>query len=153
MVYPEYEQYKSKYLEIQSKYNEILLEKENLFTKTQPNAITYDKDKVQSCNFSNSFDDYVIEKEKKRIDERLKEAKHIVDERLYLLRIKEIDLRQSRDKYDRVYVYKYIDGFKIYQIAKVLNYSQSQVYRMIERIEKKDAKKCEKICDNIESED
>ena len=57
MVYLEYERFKVKYLEIQNNYNDILTEKENLFTKTQPNAIRYDKENVQGGTFENGFDD------------------------------------------------------------------------------------------------
>ena len=146
MIYLEYERFKVKYLEIQNKYNEILTEKENLFTKTQPNAIRYDKESVQGGQPVNGFDEYLIEKESKRIDERLREARQLLDDREKLLRLKEDELRKSRDIINKIYVLKYIDGMHPKKIADSLNYSRSQVYRMLNSIKsaiRKDATKCD----------
>ena len=146
MVYLEYERFKVKYLEIQNNYNDILTEKENLFTKTQPNAIRYDKENVQGGTFENGFDEYLIAKESKKIDERLNEARQLLDDREKLLRLKEDELRKSRDRIDVIYVLKYIDGVHPSKIAKNLNYSKSQVYRMLSKIQstlRKDATKCD----------
>ena len=60
MVYLEYEFQKAKFHEVQRVFNELLNEKERLFTKTQPKAITYDGDRVQGGEHANVLDDYVI---------------------------------------------------------------------------------------------
>lgn len=147
MVYPEYEAYKSKYIIIQGVYNSILTEKEALFEKTQAKAIRYDKEKVQSSVGGNGFDEYLIAVEKKKIDKRLNVARQLMEDRERLLQIKEKELRQSHDRMDIIYAMRYIDGKKPYLIAKALNYSNSQVYRILNQIDrdiKKDATKCEK---------
>ena len=102
-VFIDYELYKSKYLEIQVKYNEILTEKENLFTKTQPNAIRYDKMQVQGGTYGSGFDEYMIAKEKAKIDERLIEARQLLEDRERLLKLKEKELRASKDNLDQIY--------------------------------------------------
>ena len=144
MVYLEYEEYKLKYLETQKIFNSILMEQEELFTKTQPDAIKYDKDRVQSSPSNSQFDNYLIQKEKLRIDERLKEVKALIEERKFILKKKEEELRQSHDKFDIIYTWKYIDRMRVERIAKKMHYSVPQIYRYIRDIECaiKDDKKC-----------
>ena len=147
MVYLEYESFKKRYLATQHEYSAILMEKENLFTMTQPKAIKYNSDRVQSSHSGNVFDDYLIAKESKQIDERLSEARSLLDDREKLLELKEKELRLSNDKTDIVYCLKYIEGMSTNSIAKRLNYSKSQVYRVLDRIKieiRKDGKKCDK---------
>lgn len=146
MIYLEYEQYRAKYHEIQKLYNRIIEEQENLFTKTQPNAIRYDKDNVQGGFPVNNLDEYLIAKEKKQIDKRLNETRQLLDDRERLLRLKEKELRESRDIINKIYVLKYIDGMHPSKIADNLNYSRSQVYRILNSIQsaiRKDATKCD----------
>lgn len=137
MVFLEYESFKTNYLKTQRMCEKILEEQERLFTKTQPNAIRYDKDKVQGGFPVNNLDQYMIEKEKKQIDGRLKEAKQLLKDRKDLLILKEQELRESKDTIDIVYVFKYIENVNPEHIALYLNYSKSQIYRIIEKIEQK----------------
>lgn len=148
MVFLEYEEYKRQYLETQRIFNSILMEQEELFTRTQPNAVRYDKDRVQTSPSNSQFDDYISQKESRRIDERLKEAKTLLEDREYILHKKEDELRQSMDIHDVIYLYKFVDGMSVNKIAKKLNYSISQIYRYIQIIE--DATKCEKKCDILQ---
>lgn len=135
-VFIDYELYKRKYLEIQVKYNEILTEKENLFTKTQPNAIRYDKMQVQGGTYGNGFDEYMIAKESAKIDERLIEARQLLEDRERLLKLKEKELRASKDKLDQIYCMRFVDNKRPYAIARSLNYSESQIYRILDKIQK-----------------
>lgn len=136
-VYIDYELYKIKYLEIQAKYNDILTEKENLFTKTQPNAIRYDKLQIEGGKLrGNGFDEYMIAKENAKIDERLIEARQLLGDRERLLKLKEKELRASKDKLDRIYCMRYVDNKRPYAIARALNYSESQIYRILDKIQK-----------------
>ena len=147
MVYLEYERFKNRYLATQNEYNSILMEKESLFTMTQPKAIKYNTDKIQSSYSGNVFDNYLLAKESNQIDERLNEAKSLLDDRGKLLELKEKELRLSNDKADVVYCLKFVDGVGTTTIAKRLNYSKSQVYRVLDRIKieiRKDGKKCDK---------
>ena len=73
-VYVVYEDFKNKYFESQNKYDEILREKEYLFSKTQPKAARTDKIIIAGTK-TNVFDEYLVVKEKKRIDQRLEEIK------------------------------------------------------------------------------
>ena len=137
MLYLEYERLKIKYLEIQRAYDAILTEKEAIFQKTQPKAINSKQEKVKSSPKSGQFDAYLIEKEKKRIDERLSEAKGILDERVSLMRQKEEELRKSKDIDDIVYVSRYIERIKVRKISKLIDYSEPQTYRILKSIREK----------------
>ena len=129
-VYIVYEDFKNKYFESQNKYDEILREKEYLFSKTQPKAARTEKI-IIAGNKSNVFDEYLIVKEKKRIDQRLEEIKAIVEDRAKLLKLKEVELRHSKNIWDRIYTLRYLDNLHVKEIAMVLNYSKIQIYRKI----------------------
>lgn len=135
-IYIVYEDFKNKYLETQKKYDEILKEKEELFLRTQPKAIIYDKTKINAGHIHNSFDEYLIAKEKARIDDRLNEIKSILEDREHLLYLKEQELRVSKNYIDQIYRMRFIDSYNIRKIAKISSYSESQIYRILKRIKK-----------------
>ena len=118
----------------QQNYNDLLTEKERLFVRTQPNAIRYDKLNVKSSPNSNVLEDYVIEKEKKQLDRRIAEMKVLLDDRRNLMLLKEAELRKSKDMYDRIYTMRYLEDMSVERIAKKVNYSVSQVYRILTKI-------------------
>lgn len=137
MLYEEYEINKNKYYEAQKKYDEILTEKEELFVRTQPKATSYDKEVVSGGKPSNAFDEYLIKKEKKQIDERLEEARSILEDRGKLLKLKEEELRLSNNPYDKIYYYKYVVCISPYKMKRYVGYEVRQIYRILGKIEKK----------------
>lgn len=137
MIYIEYEQYRCKYLDLQEQFNHFLTEKERILTKTLPNAIRYDKDKTSSSLDGNPLEDYVIELEESKVDESLDRIRQLLEDRERLLHLKEKELRMSQDAYDRIYRMKYLDCMGINKIAKIMHYSRSQVYRILENIKKR----------------
>lgn len=136
MLYIEYHEYRDKYYDAQKKYDEVLSEKESLFARTQPKATQYDKEVVSGGSPSNTFDEYLIAKEKKQIDERLKEAKSILDDRERLLKLKEEELRHSKDWIDIIYVYYYIEKLSMRKISKRIPFSTTEIYRKVGIIRK-----------------
>lgn len=133
MIYHEYETLKERYADAQRVYDSILSEKEELFQKTQPQAIK-GKEKVSGGNQTNSFDEYLIQVEEKKIDARLSEAKELMNQRARLLALKREELRSSSDIKDKIYRYRYIERMKIYRIASMVNYSERQVMRILRDI-------------------
>ena len=130
MIYLEYEAYKQRFRESQRIFNDLLLEKERLFTAALPGAIRYDKDRVQSSITSTPLESYVIALDEKEIDTKLAELRQILTDHETLLRLKEIELRKSPDIIDKVYVSKFIDGYSVNFTAKRINYSRRQTYRI-----------------------
>ncbi len=135
-IYIIYEKYKRNYYKVQKLYNEILEEQEKIFAITQPKSIEFDKINVDGGNFSNSFDNYLILKEKKEIDKRLNEIKIILKERKKILEDKEAELRKSKNWIDKIYVYKYMDNLQVKKIIHLVPYKEAQVYRYLDEIKK-----------------
>lgn len=136
MLYTEYEEYKAKYYSAQRKYDKILSEKEKLFLRTQPGSIDYSKDKTEGGTHENTFDTFVIKMEKKKIDERLEVARSILEDREKLFKLKEKELRNSKDWSDIIYVYYYIEKLSIRKIERRIPFSKSGIDRILKRIEK-----------------
>lgn len=136
MIYEEYETFRKKLYEAQIQCNEILNEKEELFAKTQPKATQIKGDKTTGGKHTNSFDDYLIQKERKNIDKRLEEIKSILNDRKRLVRLKEQELRASNNPYDKIYRCRYIDRLTIEKTARLSNYSRSQVFNILKEIRK-----------------
>lgn len=136
MLFLDYEEYKHRYIASQKQYDEILQEKEELFARTQPNAVRFDKEKVTGGTMENAFDSYLVTKERKQIDKRLAEAKTLLDDRKKLLALKREELYASKETLDKVYRLNYIEHIRAYKIAKIINYSVPQVYRFLEQIDR-----------------
>ena len=136
MLYVEYEEYKSKYYEVQRKYNDILNEKEELFARTQPKATQISGEKTIGGKHENAFDEYLIQKERKNIDKRLAEVKSILDDRERLVKLKEQEIRASNNSYDKIYRCRYIDRLTIEKTVRISNYSRSQVFNILKEIRK-----------------
>lgn len=134
MIYIEYEEYKNKYYEIQKRFNDVLNEKEVLFNMTQPASMKYDGEPVKGGVHKNVFDEYLMLKEKKNIDQRLEEIKAILEDRENLLKLKEAELKNSTHIHDKIYRYRYLDRMKIYKISRLIGYSEPQIYRILKAI-------------------
>ena len=151
MLYLEYEKAKASFSRAQMMFEDALLEKERLFTMTQPKAITYDKDTVQTSPSGDVLDRYVIALEDEKIEEKLRPFREYMLNSESLLDVKERELRKSVDVFDRIYVYRYLDGMGIKNIAKTLSFSKSQVYRKLQSIQRR-TKKMWIRCDNMRQE-
>lgn len=136
MVYVEYVWQKNKYQQMQNRYEDLLNEKEAIFSKTQPKGISYDKEKVNGGTQSNVFDNYLAEMEAKKIDERLHAMKKMLEDREVLLSMKYEELKRSNEVCDIVYRMKYIECRKNREIAKIIHYSETQLYRVLNDIMK-----------------
>lgn len=135
MVYVEYDAICKRYNNALLAYNNLIEEKEALFAMTQPGAVRYDKDRVSGSTGRNTFEEYIIAKERSRIDERLTEQKSILDERKKLKDMKENELRLSKSLFDRIYVYHYLEKLSLTQIENRIPYSRVQIWRKLKIIE------------------
>lgn len=136
MVYLEYERVKMSCISTKNRFAHLLLEKERILTETLPNAIRYDKDNVQTSIEGNLLDNYVIEMDEKGIDKRLAKLRQSLKDWEILLEFMERRLRSSKEIPDRIYVMRHLDGYGIKRICKEINYSRSQIYRILDKIEK-----------------
>lgn len=136
MKYLEYVKCKVSYEKILNVLESIVEEKEQIFISTQPKATKLDKLSVEGGVKPNLFDEYLIKVEKKQLDLKLKEAQKLVDTRYKLLKEKELDLRNSKEWIDKIYVYKFIEKLPVKAIIHLIPYEEAQIYRIITEIKK-----------------
>lgn len=143
MIYEEYEAIWSKIRKIEKELFELINKRDDLFLKTQPKSIKLDKELVDGKITKDIMEEYVIEKE--YLNERIIQLNITLDDRYQVLKRKRDELRQSKHPYDRIYVYFCIERLSIKKISYLMCYSESQIYRKLEKmgIKVKDAKKCE----------
>lgn len=132
MVFIEYEINRRRYVEAIRNLQSLLDRKEDLFMRTQPKSVRYDTDRVQNGNLTNAIENYVIQREK--LDKDIEEAKAILADRKEFLSVLETDLRRSNEIEDRIYTMRYIDRCRIRRIKRTVNYSEAQIYRILDRI-------------------
>lgn len=137
MIYPIYLKYKHNYEMSLEMVQQILDEKTLVFQRTQPKAIE-NKEKVQGGIRSNPLEEYAVEMEERRINERLEEAKSLLKDRELLMKKKELELRFSPNLYDRIFCMRVLDGLDIREISEKISYSESHTYRMVKKMIKND---------------
>lgn len=136
MIYIEYEQAKAGYDYAVEIYKAVLSEKEELFQITQPTATVFDKERVEGGLTPDAYNRYLEEVERRHLDERLTDARQFVEHRKYILEDKEEELRRSKDRLDRIYRLRHIQGLSVETIAIRTNYSRSQIFRILRKIKK-----------------
>lgn len=133
-IFPSYVELQKKYLDAQHLLDETLKEKESLFAKTQPKSPKWDKIILRQT--LHPFDEYLIVKEQEHLDERLSEAKTILEDREKMLLLKKAELYCSTHILDKVYRLHYLEGRGARRIADNLHFSQSQIYRVLSNVKK-----------------
>lgn len=134
-VYLEYESYKQKLYAAQNKFDKLLKRKEELFDMTQPTSPGMGE-KVSGGSPRNRFDSYLIQKEEENLDDLIDEARDILEDRVILLESKLEELKASKNLYDKIYYYRYVENYKINRIAKMVGYSEPQTYRILDKIKR-----------------
>lgn len=142
-LYLEHRKLYLQYREAVQKVENVLNDYEIISAKVQPKSSLAEHERefspVVVAAFGQSInksEEYVIAMEQHRIEERLYAAKLILQERTELLRLKEEEIRKSKDIYNMVYVAKWIDGLKPDAIVKQTGYSRSQVYNILGHLTK-----------------
>ncbi len=137
MIYIEYEEAKRKFYKAKTDYIDLIDQKEALFIKTLPSAVEIKEDKITSSKKSNPFEEYVIEKEKINLDNRIEESINILENREKIFNLKKDELLSSKDWNDVIYTYYYIKMFSIRKTSKYVPFSKSEVHNKITEIRKK----------------
>ena len=124
------------YLHAMEELQKLIDERERLFNRVEPKSSVTDRDRVTGGTRVNSVEEYIIAMEQRHVKDRIEEAKAIVKDREEMMLLKEAELRRSKDLYTRIYVMKWIDGYKADRIIQSLDLSRSQVYNIIDYIRK-----------------
>lgn len=136
MIYLQYHLCLEKYNDTKKILGELLDEKEELFAITQPKGIDTTKEAVSGGKSANAFEAYMIRKEETKIEERIREIEEILAAREMLLKDAEMRLKQSLFIEDRIYKMRYLDRTRVFKIARKLNYSESNVYKILDKIDR-----------------
>lgn len=103
----------------------------------------YNELKIKYTNSQTVYDEMLAEREKSLKEghikhlKKLKEAKLIMLERAYLLRLKREELYKSNELYDKVYYLRFVKKLKINNISQFTNYSVRQINRILKEIKDK----------------
>ncbi len=134
MEWEHYEEAKVKYTEAQIHYADLLNQKEEIFQRTQPSAVRYDKDVITGGGGVNPLEAYAIQIE--CIEARLNLAHDIVENRAFLLKHAKEELMDSPDFRDKVYRMRYIQRMRVQRIADAVHYSEATIWRALRQIAK-----------------
>ena len=132
MIYEEYETIWSKIRKLEEELFKLINKRDELFDKTQPKSLKFNKEKVDSKNTTNMMEQYVIQKE--YLNTRINQLNQTLDDMYQVLRRKREELRLSKNPYDRIYTYYSIERLSIYKISYLMNYSESQIYRKLKNM-------------------
>lgn len=134
-MYKEYHEQLLRLKAMRIAFADLLEQKENLFLKTQPGAIRYDKDPVMGGKMpGNNFDQYLIACEESGLDAKYAEAKKLLGERAAVLEEIKGELMCSLDVLDRVYVRRYLWHWRVNRIAADTGYSEPRIYYFLREI-------------------
>ena len=106
-----------------------------LFIKTLPSSVKLKKEKITSTqNKPEPFYEYIKKKDEMNLDTLINEAENILYKKKALLDIKRQELLNSKDWYDKVYCYYFLDGLSMRKISQRIPYSLTQISRIIKKI-------------------
>ena len=133
MIFEEYyKKYKS-YIKIKKEINELENKKINLMSMVDVQAIP-PKDGTGGTNSkADKMLTYAAELEEVEIE--LEKNKKIIRELKKQLKDKETDLRESKEVLDNIYLYKYIEKLKWYQICTKIGYEKTKTYDLINEVD------------------
>ena len=136
MLYLNYIQLSSRHRHFQAVYEGLCDERERLLSAAMPHGTRLDGCKVSGSGFSRMIEDSVIRVELSHIDRQIQEARSILDDWEFVKACALDDLRNSDDLHDKVFCYRYVDRRKAEWISSMIGLSESQVYRIIQKIQK-----------------
>ncbi len=134
MQFLEYERLNTQFQAIKRDYAELLDIKAELFVRTQPGSIDPGKQPGGGGTQDSPFDQYIIAKEQKQLDQRIAQAWDTICRLERLVDLQRAELRRSRDLWDRIYVAKHLDHLSVTIISVRCWISRSAVYRSLKKI-------------------
>lgn len=134
-LFVEYEKLKKEVNNAKKDYDKALERKALYAYSILPGSSKIDNSQLKIKTTSDNFLEYTIKIEE--IEKEIEIRKNLADVLTYRLKLKLLDLRESKEILDKIYVYRYVDNMKVRYICIKTNYSKTQVYRLLEEIRKK----------------
>lgn len=135
-MYIEYHELLKKYKEADNKFIEALDKRSKLLYSVTPHAVQPKEIVNHISNTSPDANMIRYASEIEEIDNLINMSRNNRDMLKYELEKKEIEIKNSSDVLDKIYVYKWIDHISVYKITKMINYSKRQTYRFVDEIKK-----------------
>lgn len=135
MIYEEYEAIWTKIRKIEKELFELINRRDELFETTQPKSPATDKEIVDGNNPINAIENYVVQKE--YLNEKIGQLNQTLDDMYQILRRKREELKLSKNLYDRIYNFRYIERLSVFKISKLIDYSERQTRRHLKKLEQK----------------
>lgn len=88
--------------------------------------------KVNKLSIDDKMSEYLIKTYE--LDRKIESAKNEVGLLEYTLKKMELAMREMKEIESKIFVMRFIDGLKVYQIARKIGYSKEQTYRIIKNI-------------------
>ena len=88
--------------------------------------------KVNKLSIDDKMSEYLIKTYE--LDRKIESAKNEVGLVEYTLKKMELAMREMKEIENKIFVMRFIDGLKVYQIARKIGYSKEQTYRIIKNI-------------------
>ena len=149
-MYLEYHDLLKKYKDASKRYNESLEERSKLISSVMLKASQYKEVVIFGANTSSDSNliDYTSEIDE--VDKLINQSRNTRDMLNYELKKKEKEMRETGDVYDKIYVFKWIEGRKPRHFNKLIGFSLSRTYDYIAEMKEKLYKntKSEKIGKN-----
>jgi len=133
-MYLEYHELLKKYKDASKRYNEALEEKSKLILAVIPGASKIKQVMVNGGQPSSDLNLIAYTNDIDEVDKLINQSRNTRDMLNYELKKLEIKMREKGDIYDKIYVYKWIDGRKPRHFNKLIGFSLSRTYDYITEI-------------------
>ena len=134
-LFLEYELLKRECKLAKKEYDKALEKKAEYYYSVLPGASDTSKELIKIECTNDKFLNYTIRIQE--IDSEIDVRKNLYGNLSYRLKLKEIELRNSKELLDKIYTYRYLDRYKVNKIARLVEYSRAQLYRKLDEIDKK----------------
>lgn len=131
-LFIEYELLKRECKSAKKEYDKALEKKAEYYYSVLPGASDTSKELIKTECTNDKFLNYTIRIQE--IDSEIDVRKNLYGNLSYRLKLKEIELRNSKELLDRIYTYRYLDKLKVKVIGIKIRYGKSQTYDYITKI-------------------
>lgn len=131
-LFIEYELLKRECKSAKREYDKSLEKKAEYYYSVLPGASDTSKELIKTECTNDKFLNYTIRIQE--IDSEIDVRKNLYGNLSYRLKLKEIELRNSKELLDRIYTYRYLDKLKVKVIGIKIRYGKSQTYDYITKI-------------------
>lgn len=132
-LFVEHYRLNEEYKEAKKEFEKALDKKSQLLYSVVPKSANFENELVKGSS-SNKFLNYTIKMEE--IDKEINVRRNLRDVLEYRLKLKEIELNNSSNILDKIYLLKYVKNMKVRYIAIKTNYSKRRIYDFINDIRK-----------------